>query len=180
MSRICADCRVRRPRFDRAYSACLYEGALKEFIHRFKYDSALSLACVLSNIMAGYIAQNPETVDGIDILTYVPLGNNRLRQRGYNQSRILADNLSRKIGIPVWHVLVKSVPTRRQNELSREERLVNVEGAFAIRSGVDVEGLRILLIDDVMTTGATLSECARALKDAGAESVRCLTLARGL
>ncbi|MFA4980995.1 MAG: ComF family protein [Candidatus Omnitrophota bacterium] len=177
---LCAECKRSAPFFDRAYSAYLYEGVLKELIHKFKYNGKIRLSRILSKHTADFIEDNGDIVKDIDIITCVPLQNNRLRERGFNQSRILAFNISERAGIPFADTLEKRVSTRHQNELSRDERLSNLKGAFAVRAEADIYGLAVLLIDDVMTTGATLSECSRALRDAGAKEVRCLTLARGV
>lgn len=177
---ICAECRKTKLDFDRAWAACLYEGPMKELIHSLKYNGVLSLSTTLSRIINSFIMENSEILNGIDIVTYVPLHSNRMRKRGFNQSLILASNLSKEFAIPLSHALFKAASTRNQNELTRDERLVNLDGAFKLKSGMDLTGVKVLLIDDVMTTGATLSECAKVLKNAGAKVVRCLTLARGI
>lgn len=163
-----------------AYSACLYEGVLKELIHMFKYTGKLSLTKVLSELMIDFVKETPEIMQGIDMMTFVPLQTRRLSERGFNQSGELAFNIAKALGLPLKNLLEKTLSTRHQNELSREERLVNLKGAFRIKKGISVKGLQILLIDDVMTTGATLSECAKVLARNGAKVVRCLTLARGM
>ena len=163
-----------------AYSACLYDGVLKELIHLFKYTGKLSLTKVLSELMIDFVKETPEIMQGIDIITFVPLQKRRLSQRGFNQSGELAFNIAKAPDLPLKDLLEKTLSTRHQNELSREDRLINLKGAFRIKNGVNVRGLHILLIDDVMTTGATLSECAKVLVQNGAKAVRCLTLARGM
>ena len=177
-SDICAECRKKRFSFERAYSAYTYEDALKELIHQFKYRNRLSLAKILSNLMIDFVMDNTGVVDKIDLVTYVPLPNNRLRKRGFNQSKVLAAKLSERFGIALGDLLEKTRATRPQSELSRDRRLVNVKGAFRAKEPYPVNK-RILLVDDVMTTGTTLDECSRVLVDSGAKSVRCLTLARG-
>ena len=163
-----------------AYSACLYEGPLKEIIHSFKYKKRISLAKIVSKFMIDFISENGEVLEGIDIITFVPLKNDRLRERGFNQSKVLAFNISKEFGIPLLDALQKTRATRPQNELSRDERLANLDGAFKVKGDVELNNARMLLIDDVMTTGATLSECSKILLDAGALEVRCLALARGI
>ena len=165
--------------FDAAYAACLYEGILKELIHQYKYGRKCSLSPFLSGLMADFIKDNDEVTGGVDIITFIPLQAGRMRERGFNQSKELALHISRDFDIPLSDMLEKAVSTRHQNELARDERLVNVRGAFRLRRGADAAGKRILVIDDVMTTGATFSEAGRALKEAGAAEVRCLALARG-
>lgn len=169
-----------RPAEYGAYSACLYDGVLKELIHLFKYSGKLSLAKTLSELMVDFVKDTPEIIQGIDMITFVPLQKGRLSQRGFNQSGELASNIAKALGRPLKDLLEKTLSTRHQNELSREDRLTNLKGAFRIKKDVSIKGLQILLIDDVMTTGATLSECAKVLTRGGAKAVRCLTLARGI
>ena len=168
------------PPEDGVYSACLYDGVLKELIHMFKYNGRLSLTRVLSELMTNFVKDNPQILKDLNIVTFVPLQNSRLRKRGFNQSRILAFNTAKGLGLPLRDMLEKTIPTRQQNTLSREGRLVNLKGAFRIKNGISIKGLRILLIDDVMTTGATLRECIKVLAQNGVKEVRCLTLARGI
>lgn len=178
--KLCRECQKKRFHFDRAYSACLYEGALKDLVHLFKYSGRLSLASLLSKLMIDYIKENGEIINGIDLVTYVPLsGGGVFRKREFNQSGLLASKLSDEFDIAIADILKKAKRTRPQNELSRDERLVNLKGVFTVR-GRRALGNEILLIDDVMTTGATLDECSKVLLASGARKVRCLTLARGL
>jgi ComF family protein len=114
-----------------------------------------------------------------DVVVPVPLHRQRERERGYNQADLIARPLARKLGLPYWAVLlVRTKPRPDKHILSLEERWDSVRGAFATRPGTQVDNLRVLLIDDVMTTGATLDACARALRGAGAKSVIGLTIAR--
>jgi len=161
------------------YSACLYEGTLKELIHKFKYRAKTALSKILSKFMIDYIKENPILMD-IDMITVVPLHKKRLREREFNQSLLLASPISKEFGIPTENMLEKIRQTKYQNELLRNERLKNLKDAFCIRNKSDVQEKKILLIDDVITTGATLSECSKTLLIGGAKSVTCLTLARGL
>ena len=178
---LCAECRTREFYFEHAYSVCLYEDALKELIRLFKYKGKIALASNLSGLMIDFLKENSEILDDIDVITFVPLQSGRLRERGFNQSRILASNISKEFAIALFDTLEKTARTKHQNELSRIERLSNLDGAFKIRKGSPgLTGASVLLIDDVMTTGATLDECAKALIEGGAKSVKCLTLARGV
>jgi ComF family protein len=163
----------------KAYSACLYEGTLKELIHVFKYKGRLALACVFSDIMMEYIKENPEIMDA-DIITAVPLHKSRLKEREFNQSMVIANKINEKLGFPVKEILEKTVKTKYQNELTKSERMTNLKGAFKVRENTGINGKRMLLIDDVMTTGATLNECAAAMLSSGAKSVTCFTLSRGI
>ncbi|MCX5679646.1 MAG: ComF family protein [Candidatus Omnitrophica bacterium] len=176
----CDDCLKNKPAFSKAYSACLYEGALKELILQFKYGGKLTLSDGLSCLISDFLYNNPDILEGIDMVTFVPIGADRMIKRGFNQSKILAKHLSDSYGIPMVDCIEKTASTKNQNELSRQDRLSNLKGAFRAKSVVNLTGLTILIVDDVMTTGATLNECAIALSRAGAARVRCLTLARGL
>lgn len=125
------------------------------------------------------MAKNVRPIAGMDLVMPVPLHKSRLRQRGFNQSLLLADVVGRLHSIPLSYGNLRRIrPTRPQVELSGEERIKNVAGAFDLVRPHEVEGRRVLLVDDVLTTGATMNECASVLKQAGAEFVACLTLAR--
>ena len=189
-SRICSQCEASikpnaMPPFEletpsvMAYSACLYEGTLKELIHKFKYNGRTALLNIFSKLMIDCIKENPEIVN-TDLITAVPLHNTRLKEREFNQSLLLANKVAEEFGVPLKHALEKTVKTRYQNELTRIERQANIKNAFEIRRHAGISEKSILLIDDVMTTGATLNECARALLAGGAKRVTCLTLARGI
>lgn len=162
-----------------AYSACLYEGTLKELIHKFKYNGRTALVNIFARLMLEYIKENPEILDA-DIITAVPLHKTRLKEREFNQSLLLANKISEGYNIPLEHALEKTVRTKYQNELTRIERQTNIKNAFKSRQDAGINGKKVLLIDDVMTTGATLNECACALIAGGAKKVTCLTLARGI
>lgn len=176
----CGDCLKSKPAFSKAYSACLYEGALKELILQFKYKGKLALSGDLSGLISNFLYTNPDILEGVDMITFVPIDMNRMIKRGFNQSKILAKHLSDSYGISMADCIEKTFSTKNQNELSRQERLSNLNGAFRVKNTVDLAGLTVVIVDDVMTTGATLNECSIALIKAGAASVRCLTLARGL
>ena len=113
-----------------------------------------------------------------DLVVPVPLHPARLRERGFNQAELLAKILAQKINIPLGCALERIRYTTTQTALDRSERMENSHNAFRLRKNTDVRGLRVLLIDDVLTTGSTLSECARVLKRAGANSVHAATAAR--
>jgi ComF family protein len=161
------------------YSACLYDGALKELVHRFKYKGKTVLGKIFSKLMIDYIKDNPEIAD-VDLVTVVPLHKERLRGREFNKSLLIADPISKEHSLMLTNTLEKTRKTRYQNELLKTERLRNLRGAFSVSPGADIKDKKILLIDDIMTTGSTLGECAKTLLDGGAESVKCFTLARGI
>ena len=163
----------------KAYSACLYDDSLKELVHRFKYKGKTVLAKIFSKLMMDYIKDNPEMAD-VDLITVVPLHRDRLREREFNQSLMLAGPISKEFSITLTNTLEKTRKTLYQNELLRSERLKNLKEAFTVRPKADIRDKRILLIDDVMTTGSTLGECAATLLRGGAAGVKCFTLARGI
>jgi ComF family protein len=171
----CLSCRQRPPHFDQALAAGIFEGTLREAIHIFKYQAVWALGRPLAEWMASQV--NVTTL--LDMVMPVPLHTRRLRERGFNQALLLAHGIAVRFAIPlVLDNLVRIRFTRPQVELSGRDRMENVSGAFALRSPEAMNGKRVLLIDDVFTTGATLNECSRVLKHAGAASVTAFTLAR--
>lgn len=178
----CRTCREAKHSFDVARSAWIYDGAPRDAIHRFKYEGKTALAARLAPAMADLLLHD-ETLrqhSPFDCLVPVPLHARRQRRRGYNQSELLCNALSRQTEIPVRILLERTRATRPQVGLNLKARGDNVRGAFALhpRFAGDVRGLHILLVDDVFTTGSTLRECAAVLKRAGAGSVCAVTLAR--
>jgi ComF family protein len=175
---LCAECIDSRPPFSRARAVGYFEATLLDAIHRFKYGHHMITGEVLGRMMAvyQYPGLNP---DGFDIVIPVPLHLQRLRERGFNQSLILARNIAERYSIPLdFTVLKRHIKTTAQVGLGRKERGKNVRGAFNVRYPERVSGKRVLLIDDVYTTGSTLKECAGILSGAGAEEVAVITLAR--
>lgn len=147
-------------------------------IRRFKYESRPDLAGPLSDLLRG-LARRAE-LEG-DAVVPVPLHPRRLAERGYNQAALLARPLAREIGARFEpRGLIRKMDTPRQAELIRERRFDNVAEAFAVRDPERLRGERLILVDDVSTTGATLGACRRLLEEAGAASVRMVVLARTL
>jgi competence protein ComFC len=177
---LCADCLRARPYFEKAYSACVYETALKELIHSFKYKQKVHLAPLFAKLMADFVKEHNDIMNGVDMITFVPLHPRRLWEREFNQSKVLALSLAKAWGISLADTLEKTRATRPQNELSRKERLTNLANAFRAKRSAALKDKKILLIDDVFTTGATVNECSKVLRASGAAGVRCLTLARGM
>jgi len=182
----CGPCLVRAPYFSRARAWACYpreetEGhPLRDVVQRFKYGRKVSLGKPLGQLMAygctpSFQDYNP------DIILPVPLHPKRLRWRGFNQALVLARVIGRKWQIPVDpFILVRSRETPPQTQLSEKERRKNVRGAFSLNSRKTVKGRIILLVDDVYTSGATVNECSRVLRRAGAKEVYVLTLARAV
>ncbi len=151
-----------------------FSGVIREAVHSLKYKDIRALAPVLGEIMAD-LGQPGRTKP--DLIVPVPSHPRRMRERGYNQAELLARQYAIKVGTPISTTAVaRIVDTPRQVDLPASQRVRNTRGAF--KASPEVRDQRILLIDDVMTTGSTLQECARALKTAGAERVDALTLAR--
>lgn len=174
----CPDCSQDRPAFLRARAVGLFDGVLREAIHALKYDSRPNVAAPLGRLLAGYAESHPELTD-VDTVVPLPIHRRRERQRGFNQSALLAGHLAAAVGVPMLtRALVRSVNTAPQVGLDRSARRANVANAFAVAKASEIAGRRLLLIDDVMTTGATCDAASRALLSAGALSVQVLTLAR--
>jgi len=173
---LCHRCREAEHYLDGVYSPYLFEGTIRECVHRLKYRHLRGLAGPLAELLAESLKD--KALPG-DTLVPVPLHPGRERYRGYNQSALLARELGQATGLPVAEkVLLRVKASGSQARASGlEERRRNVEGAFAC-SAAGVAGKRILLLDDVCTTGATLEAAARALKEGGAASVWGLTLAK--
>ena len=174
----CTSCNQHQPAFKRARSAFLYEGVGRDLVLAFKMADRSYLAPKLAELL--HRAAMPLLAD-TDLVVPVPLHRWRLFRRRFNQSAILARLLARQAGKAVApDLLVRKRWTAPQTKLSRRERRHNLQGAFAVRRGrtAAAAGRRVLLVDDVLTTGATASECARALRRAGVESVYVATLAR--
>jgi len=175
---ICVPCLKMRLHFDRAYSPCSYEGVIQKLIQEFKYKGKRRLGLPLSKLMVQFIKEYKLPMDIIDYVIPVPLHNTRLREREFNQAETLCRHICLEFSKSTPPGILQRIRnTRTQTELEPGERQENVSGSFSVaRSGI-VKGKHILLVDDVLTTGATCSEAARALKNSGAGIVFALTLA---
>lgn len=171
---LCGVCRRGWSGFQAAYSFGEYAGALRKLIHLFKYEKIKPLAGPLGRMLAQALPRD----ERIDLIVPMPLHWRRRWQRGFNQSMLLARELSRQTGLPVGQVVRRRKQTTPQAGLADAQRRRNVAGAFFVPHSEAVRGKRILLIDDVLTTGATSRVCAAALHAAGAERVIVLTIAR--
>ena len=159
-------------------SPLYYEGIVRESFLRYKFRGVQAYSVRYGRFMSECVENNLDC-SGIDVISCVPLSSKRLRQRGYNQAELLADEISDNLGIPEKQLLkkIKDNPAQSGTD-SAKERLSNVTGVYAMRKNADVSGKTVLLVDDIVTTGATLSECARVLRKEGAERVFAVTLAR--
>lgn len=184
-------------------AAYFEEGPIRETIHNFKYNGVIALAEPLAELMISALARNfqiPITnnqsnpnnqikklkidnsleIGNLDfVITFVPLHWRRQAQRGYNQAEILAKIVGKKSGLDVCNLLTKKRSTKRQAELTGSNRRANLSDVFIMKSNVDIKNKKIVIIDDVTTTGSTLNECARVLRLAGAKEVWGLVVSRG-
>ncbi|MBI4778092.1 ComF family protein [Candidatus Desantisbacteria bacterium] len=177
---LCRQCRTMRRYFTSARAVGTYENVLKKAIWLFKYEGKTGLQETLGSLMVDRIRCLGWN-EGIDIIVPVPLHKTKLKSRGYNQSDILAAFMSKKLGIPVSRNNLKRIKaTTTQASLKRSQRIKNIHNAFSIKQPEKFSGKRILLIDDVFTTGATSNECSRILKQASSSGIFVLTLARGV
>jgi ComF family protein len=175
--RLCADCQARLPEFAAIRSFGAFRGRLRDALHRLKYQRDVGLGEALSKHL---IELYNDLQWEIDLVAPVPLSPMRARERGYNQSGLLARPLAYAIQRPYQPgALLRTRETRSQVGLTIKERQQNVDGAFSAKAGM-VKGKIVLVVDDVMTTGSTISACSRALLAAGASAVYGLTLARAI
>jgi len=172
---LCASCLAEDPPlFERVIVGGLFEGALQEAIHRFKYRGQINLDLPLADLLLTELRHHPMS---FDLILPVPLHTRRLRQRTYNQSLLIARQIARHYRVPCPpQLLQRTIDTVAQQGLSAEQRRKNLRRAFTASAAV--AGKNILLIDDVMTTGATARECSRALRKAGTAIITVAVLAR--
>jgi ComF family protein len=191
-ARGCASCRGRKFAFRRAVAPLRYEGCVRHLLLRFKLGKQGSLAYPLGALLCDYLAEGGVS-HLVDLVVPVPLHWRRRVARGFNQSGLLAEEIGARFGLPVAsHLLRRTRPTTSQTAFSQRGRQANVRGAFAVRHGngrlaplwpppwgrVDLLGKRVLLVDDILTTGSTVDECAKTLRRAGAREVVVATVAR--
>jgi ComF family protein len=168
---ICPRCRRRRSAVSHSGAIGAYDGTLRAVIHALKYDGRQSLARPVGSLIRRHCT---DLLEGADLVVPVPLHRSRRRARGFNQAEAIGVTL----GLPCRSVLRRVRATPSQTDLPASRRHANVRGAFALRWRARVKGVRIILVDDVSTTGATIEACARVLREAGAEDVRAVTAAR--
>lgn len=166
------------PFIDKCVSPLYYKDKVRASVHRYKFGGCSAYSRRYAALMSDCVENNLDC-RSIDVISWIPLSKKRLRQRGYDQARLLAEEIAAKTGLPCRQLLQK-VKNNSAQSLTRDakQRRENVAGVYALDDGADVSGLLILLVDDVVTTGATMSEAARILRKAGAKSVFGVTLAR--
>jgi competence protein ComFC len=174
----CANCAHRTIYFEAAVAAYRGRGVVREIIHEFKYARQIHLRHLVARWVRAALDDERLRDCHFNIIVPVPLHPARQRERGFNQACLLAELLSAQTSIPCKPLLERIRYTTTQTALDRSERMENLHNAFRLRKNADVRGLRVLLIDDVLTTGSTLSECARVLKRGGAISIYAATAAR--
>ncbi len=171
---LCIFCRESQVNFDAVYSFGGYEGALRQLIHLFKYGKIETLALPLSRLLLRALPLEQR----FDVIIAVPMHWRKRWERGFNQAELLARPLARRCGLKLSHNLRRRRYTKSQAALTEAERSHNLENSFRVRHPEQIAGRRVLLIDDVFTTGATLRAAAATLKGAGATRVSALTVAR--
>jgi len=173
----CSRCKVNFY-FDRAFSPCTYTGAVKKLIYEFKYSGKDYLGKPLGKLMHTFIRDYQLPIEHLDGVVPIPLHRSRKRQREFNQAEILSQEVAREFDKKVLtDVLIRVKPTKTQTELTFRERCQNVKKSFSVTKPELIKDMNLILIDDVLTTGATANEAAKCLKEAGARKVLLLTLA---
>lgn len=181
MKNICNDCKKACIYFDRAASVFHYDDILKNLVHSFKYKKTISLAKEFSDLAVGFMEEYSIGMDS-DMVLSIPMHPFRLFKREINPSEILAKNIAKKTGLKYSHGILKKIRnTTPQSRLARNERIHSVKNSFSLRKNkkTAIRNKNILLVDDLFTTGSTVNECAKVLKEAGSRSVEVITLARG-
>lgn len=177
----CNDCKKDAPCFDRAFSVFYYNGILKELVHNFKYKKMTSLGQEFAQLTVDFMKDHDIAKDS-DLVLSIPMHPARLFKREINPSHILAKTIAKKLCLDYSASLLKKIKnTAPQSRLSRSERIENLKGSFSLKrnAGSYIKNRDILLVDDLFTTGSTVNECARLLKEASAGHVEVITLARG-
>jgi competence protein ComFC len=177
---ICRQCATTEFYFSEARAVAVYAGALREYLAELKYSYRPELGLALGELLVEWIKANRDFQSN-DLLLPIPIHRERMARRGYNQTELLAKPLERYLGVKISvSVLEREKDTANQNALNKSERFANVKKAFRVVKPNEVAGKRVLLVDDILTTGATVSEAARVLLKAGALKVKVLTLAAGV
>ena len=172
---VCERCKTTHYNFDTAISVCDYNELGAYLIKSFKFDGNYYVGETIANLMVKYFKERKIKADYI---TFVPLGEERFKDRGFNQSQVLAELISKGLNIPCVDLLVKVKETPKQSLLSMKERFENLKDAFKIKEKINLKGKTIILIDDVFTTGTTLNECSLVVKKLRPEKIIAFTFAK--
>ena len=160
---------------DNYYSYAYYNGVIKNVILNFKYKKIFLAGDILSEFLLEIIKENNIEADGI---FFVPASKKSIKKRGFNQCEIIAKKVGEFTSIPVYKSLIKIKETKEQKTLSKYDREENIKDAFIILKSEEVKDKRIILIDDVITTGATIKECEKVLREFGAKEIKILTISK--
>lgn len=152
-----------------------YNGALKKLILEFKYKQNFVAGKILAEFLYDLIKNS--NIE-IDCIVFIPSSKKALKERGFNQCEYLAKEINKSLKVEIYKDLIKNKNIKEQKLLSKEDRFKNIKGAFSLKTNKNINNRRILLIDDVVTTGATLYECEKLLKENGASSIKMLTVAK--
>lgn len=175
---ICPGCLNVKFNFDRAFSPCKYSGIIKTMIHEFKYTGHNYLGKNLGQILNNFIYKYNLPISHLDFIIPLPLHKTRLREREFNQAQILSEQIAKEFNKKILpKALTRIKATKTQTELSPEQRRQNVKNSFFVATPDLIKDKNLLLVDDVLTTGSTLSEAAKSLKVSGAKMVFAMTLA---
>jgi len=172
---ICDECLSRVKSFERAIAPLEYKGLSKKLVRDYKYGGKSYLYKLFGHMIVERLEE--EKIEGFDAIVPVPLHKSKLRTRGYNQSELIAKYISLKIGSPVLKLIIRTKKTVPQSSLTGEKRWINVKDAFEYSEKPE-RSSRILLVDDIYTTGATLNACASILRENGIGQIWCVTIAR--
>ncbi len=174
---VCPDCRAATFHYDRAYSCFAYSGMGKELIYKFKYEGKIRLSKIIADLMEERLRNEGLPIDAI---VPVPIHGNKLKARGFNQSYIIARELGERLRKPVLDCLVRTKETKEQYNLDKTRRYLNIVNAFSVKLFYNNDKYKsILLVDDIYTTGSTVNECSKVLKESGARNVYVITAATG-
>ncbi len=175
---LCASCRAYPPKYDRSWSVCLYNEPMRNLIHAFKYTNKTGLKKTFDALIQSFVAMYHVPMEEFEAVAPIPLHPTRLRERGFNQAQILSELISQRYQLSHKpHLLIRQRFTGSQTQLPAKERFTNLEGAFKINPSESKIPESVLIVDDLLTTGATINAAAAALKDAGTSYVGAMTLA---
>jgi len=176
---LCDECIKKKSYLEKVWSFGIYDDVLKECLHLFKYKRKIYLVRIFKKYIFEFCDKNIPTYN-LDLIVPIPLHHTKLEERTFNQSEILAKIISLHYKIKMINALIKVRATKPQNTLNKFERSQNVRGAFKACGGKSICNKKILLVDDIFTTGSTINECARTLIEKGAKKIYGFTLARGV
>ena len=175
---LCSACRGQKRPYDRAWGACVYEETMRKLLHAFKYNGKTALRKTFLNLMIEFVNTYHVPLEQFDMATPIPLHPVRLRERGFNQAQLLSEGLCRHTHlIHRPQILVRTRATDTQTILDQKQRWTNLKEAFKMTLSESVGDKAVLLVDDLLTTGATAAAAAETLKEAGAAYVGVITLA---